>query len=306
MILSMNTPDRQQKEYRPTLSVIGAGAAGGAIALALKQAGYPVSGIASRSLASAESLAALIDCDRFSTDAAEIVALGEIVIISTPDGAVSDVCREIAARGSVRQGQCFLHLSGALASDALNAAASAGADCLSFHPIQTLANPLQGAELLRGACFCLEGGERALETGRSLVAALEGEALVIDREMKPLYHAALCFSSNYLVALEAIAVDLLGLAGITPDQALKALMPLIQGTAANLRSVGLPDALTGPISRGDADTVRKHLQSLEETPASVAAIYRLLGTEAARLTREKGKFDREGLAQIERMLAARD
>ena len=142
------------------------------------------------------------------------------------------------------------------------AAAPAGYAVGSMHPLQTVADPWSGGDRLRGVAFALAGEPEALAVARRLVRALDGQPLVIPPKLRPLYHAAAVFASNYLVALVSAAVRLLGQTGVDEEDAVAAVLPLIRGTLNNLGNLGVGAALTGPIARGDVDTVRLHLARL--------------------------------------------
>ncbi|MCG8427263.1 MAG: DUF2520 domain-containing protein [Chromatiales bacterium] len=288
---------------KPTFSLIGAGAAGTALALALSRQGYRATAIASRSQASAEHCATLVDCDISTTDPLFAARSADIVIIATPDGQIKGVCDKIAETGGFSVQQTVIHLSGAAGASVLGSAKNAGAATLSFHPIQTLSDPQKGAELLIGAYYCLEGDQRAIEQIEPLVSDLQGTALIIDEKNKALYHAALCVASNYLVVLEDIAVRFLEQAGIERESALKALLPLVQGGVDNLRHSGLPQALTGPISRGDSSTISVHLQAMEKMPERSVLLYKLLGQEAIELAQQKGNISPAAAESIQAMLS---
>lgn len=284
------------------IALVGAGAAGSALLLALHQAGYPIAGIASRTLKSAQSCAALTGNPPASIDPAPVVVNADIIILATPDGQIEQVCQAIADQGVIRPGQLFLHLSGALTTSALGAACRKGAEVLALHPIQALADPVKGAQLLSGSWFCLEGSAPAITQGEALVKALQGQTLVVPADKKALYHAALCVASNYLVTLESIAVALLEQIGIERSDGLKAILPLITGSVENLAHSGLPNALTGPISRGDTTTIARHIDSLREIQPDYQAIYRMLGNETVKLALEKGGLDQEDEEQIRLLL----
>ena len=276
---------------KPSISIIGAGAAGTALAIALHRKGYPIHAVASRSEASAQRCASLVDAPRTNTDLALAAQSSEVVIIATPDGAIRQVCEQIARGNGFSGYQLVLHLSGALGAEELQSARDCGALTLSFHPIQTLSDPQKGAELLIGSYFCLEGERAAIERGQALVSDLNGTALVISDQDKALYHAALCMASNYLIVLQDMAVRMLEPTGIPREQALKALLPLIQGSVDNLLHSGLPHALTGPISRGDSQTLESHLRAMSALPKDLVALYQSLGIEAVRVAREKGNLN---------------
>ena len=274
--------------------------------MALHEKGYPIVGIVSRTLAPAERCARRVGCETFSTDPGEIVRSTEALFIATPDGAIREVCERIAKHGGFRAGQIVAHLSGALTSDVLEAARACGAKVLALHPMQTFADPRQGARNVIGSYFSLEGDPEAVAFGRELVEAFSGQAFVIPKERKSLYHAALCVASNYLVTVVDLASQMLERAGIEKGEALEAMRPLIRGTVSNLERNGLPGALTGPISRGDAATIAGHVKAMEELAPEFLDLYRKLGEETLRLAREKGGLDREEEEMIRKLLQSNE
>lgn len=270
--------------------------------VALHRESYPVAAVSSRSVESAQRCGSLVDCEHTGTDPTAASRQAEIIIISTPDNAIETTCQTMADSGGFRNGQLVLHLSGALTSDALNAARTAGADTLSLHPAQTMVEPLRGADLLKKAWFCLEGNDSAVTRGRDIANDISGNTIVIDKDKKALYHAALTFSSNYLTTVEAIAIEMLTETGISRQNALALIMPLIQGSVDTLANCGLPDALTGPVSRGDAKTIEKHLCAMRQGPESHLLIYKMLGLEALKLARAKGKMAQGREEMIQNLL----
>lgn len=232
---------------------------------------------------SARRLAGLVGTEVYSDRPEEVTPLGDLVLLSVPDGAISEVCSKIARRGGFRGGQVVAHLSGALPSEVLSPARKAGACVLSMHPIQTLAEPEAGARKLKGSYFSLEGDPEALEVGRRLVEDVGGHVLELPKGTKVLYHAALCVASNYLVALVDAAVGMLRAAGV--EEGLRAILPLLSGTLENLRDLGLPRALTGPIVRGDVGTVKAHLRALSQEAPEFLELYRTLGTYTLKVAR---------------------
>ncbi len=287
---------------KPSIALIGAGLAGTSLILALHRQGYAVAGIASRSLASAQHCANLLECAALVADPATVIAGADLVIIATPDSRIQAVCEQLATVPGWSSEQCVCHLSGALDTGALDAARLQGARVIALHPAQTFADPQQGAQSLQGAYFALQGDPGALVIGRQLVADLNGHSIEIDKQQKPLYHAALCVASNYLVSLADTAVQMLRQTGMDESSALPLVLPLMQGTLDNLKTTGLPGALTGPISRGDADTVRKHLAALHQGPPELLACYRELGQQAQRVARAKGQQDPEGAKALADLL----
>lgn len=286
--------------------IVGAGIVGKALALALPARGYRVAGVASRTLGSARACAELAGCDRYGVDPVEIAHLASVVLISTPDRTIRSVCEQIAAGDGFAPGDLAIHLSGALDSDALDAARQCGAFALSLHPIQTFADHRIAAGRLVGSYFSLEGDEEAVSFGRRLVEDLGGSSVVVSPEGKSLYHAALCVASNYLVVLADLAARMLRGSGVPEEDALPLLMPLIRGTVENLERVGLPQALTGPIGRGDTNTIEHHLEVLRRQMPDLLRVYSILGEGAAEVGVQKGTLDAEGRKRILEMLTQHD
>ena len=110
-----------------------------------------------------------------------------------------------------------------------------------------------------------------------LVKDLDGKFFVIDKKVKPLYHAGACVVSNYLVTVIDVGLQLMESIGIPRAQALPAIIPLVNGTVKNIEKIGIPMALTGPIARGDMSTVLKHLDCLDELAPQLILFYSWLG-----------------------------
>jgi predicted short-subunit dehydrogenase-like oxidoreductase (DUF2520 family) len=218
------------------------------------------------------------------TRRAEDTRRAAVVIIATPDDAIAGVAAELARDGAVRAAQVVLHLSGLLDRSALQALEPTGAGLGSFHPLQSIADPATAAERLAGAFAGVEGDPRAVEAGQHLAAALGMHAVRLAPGAKPAYHAGAVIASNYAVVLAAVAERLARRSGATPEEAAALYLPLMQGTVANL-SRGPAAALTGPIRRGDAATVRAHLAALAPEERE---LYRTLGLAALRLARDAG------------------
>ena len=270
----------------PTVGFVGAGKGGQTLGAALAAAGVPVVAVASRSRASAERLAALagVPPEGVCVTGAEVVQRAELTFLTVPDDAIAVAVAEISAAGGWRAGHAVAHCSGALSSAVLEAAARAGCAVASFHPLQTFAAPpldqAAAARTLQGTVFGLEGDAALRPVLEGLVARLGGRPLWLRPEDKPLYHAAAVLASNYTVTLVALGAELLAACGLDNAEAVAALLPLLRGTLANLEALGVPGALTGPLVRGDAGTVARHLVRLDALAPQIAAVYRALGLAA--------------------------
>ncbi len=283
------------------IGFIGAGTVGTALALRLYQKGYSIVATSSRSLASAQRLAQkVVNCKVCKTPQ-EVADIANFVFITTPD----DVIPKIAAEINWHKGQNVVHCSGADSLDILYPAKQAGATIGSFHPLQTFANITQAINNLPGSTFALEADEPLLSQLKEMAEALDGSWIVLKAGQKVLYHAAAVFACNYVVTLTKLATDLWQIFDIPQDKALKALLPLLQGTVNNIGNIGLPQCLTGPIARGDLGTIKKHLNALKTAAPALIPIYTELGLQTIPIALAKGRIDQEKAKELEVLLSER-
>jgi predicted short-subunit dehydrogenase-like oxidoreductase (DUF2520 family) len=223
-----------------------------------------------------------------------------IVILAVPDTALAEVAYDLAAAGPPPAGCVALHLAGAISTEVLAPLHARDFVVGSMHPLQAIADPWHSGDRLIGAAYAIAGEPAAISTARRLVNALDGLPLVIAPTKRPVYHASAVVASNYLIALLAFAVRLMMEAGVSESDAVTALLPLMHGTLENLEQLGVGAALTGPIARGDSDTVRLHLTRLSE---SDRALYSGLGLELLRVARAAG-LDPAKAAELESLLSS--
>ncbi|MEK6775863.1 MAG: DUF2520 domain-containing protein [bacterium] len=273
------------------VAIIGAGVVGTAIGTLLNQEGFEIAAVASRSMDSAETAARYIGAGTASTNLVKAAKQGELIFITTPDGAIASVCDKIAAKKGFSDGSTVIHCCGAHSAEILASARRCGARILSIHPLQTMADTDQAVANLPGSFFALDGDEEAIQTGKEIIRALGGSVMVIPSEGKMLYHAAAVVACNYFVALVFQALRMFEKVGIPGDSGLSALMPLIKGTVGNLEKTGIPRALTGPISRGDIKTIEGHLEAFDRLMPEGKRIYCEVGRVAADVAEAKGSID---------------
>jgi predicted short-subunit dehydrogenase-like oxidoreductase (DUF2520 family) len=275
----------------PVTAILGAGRMGQGLALALHVGGY-------RALLVPRTAHPLVPPLR-AHEGGLAAALQEaaLVVLAVPDGAITPMAATLAGNRSIQARHVVLHLSGLLHRAALTPLASTGAGLGSFHPLQTVSDPATAPERLAGAYAGIEGDERALSAAGRLAEVLGMIPVPVPPSAKPVYHAGAAFAANFTVALAGVATRLATAAGLPPQVAQRLYLPLIRGAAANLET-GAPAALTGPIRRGDAETVLAHLKALG--PAD-RELYLLLAREALRLARQAGLSEAEE-ARIARVL----
>ena len=280
------------------IGFIGAGTVGTALAVRLKERGYPVIAVASRSRSSADKLAASVPgCQPYDKKQA-VADVAELVFITTPDDAIAQVASEL----KWHKGQSVVHCSGAHSLDILEPARKAGAQAGAFHPLQTFANVAHAIKNLPGSTFGLEAEGELLDTLKGMAQDLDGTWVKLGAGDKVLYHAAAVVACNYLVTLMKMATDLWQTFGVSTPEATRALLPLLRGTLNNLENVGLPNCLTGPIARGDLGTIKKHLEALDKSAPALLSAYRELGLQTIPVALGKGKIDRTRAEEMRQLL----
>jgi predicted short-subunit dehydrogenase-like oxidoreductase (DUF2520 family) len=214
-----------------------------------------------------------------------------------PDDQVRTVAHALAQSNRLGHKPSVLHLSGVLELSDLQPLRNLGCAVGSLHPLQSISDPATAPDRLQGAIAVLTGDDRALAAAEELADSMGLTSVRLPGAARAVYHAAAVFASNYVVVLAGIALRLLESTGMSRETALQGLRSLIGGTVENLRRADPQSSLTGPIIRGDAHTIRRHLAAL---PEQEAELYRLLAHAALSLSDltpdEVGAIERE-LAQ---------
>lgn len=283
-----------RRKPKPTISIVGAGRVGTALAIALTSKGYPIVAVAARRAAHARKAISLSGLPSqtlaLGADQLEQLPPSDVVLITTPDDAIAGIARSFAKlRRSSRHRTTFLHTSGALSSEVLSPLAKAGFHAGSMHPLVSISDPCAAANALPGAFYCIEGDTVATRFAKAIVRDLNGTAFTISSQSKPLYHAAAVMASPHLVALFDLATEMLVFCGVNKKAARSILVPLVQSTVNNLKLAAPEKALTGTFARGDLATVRRHLKALSPKQLAEALdIYKLLGLHSLQLATRRG------------------
>jgi predicted short-subunit dehydrogenase-like oxidoreductase (DUF2520 family) len=260
-----------------TLVFIGLGRVGGALAILLSRAGFQITAVCDRERGKAEAVAGqLREATLVTDEPVDAAREASVIFLTVQDRYIAPLCEQLVVAGAISSGQMVVHVSGSLTSEVLQPAAEQGAKVFSLHPLQSIADPAAALRVLPGSYFCFEGDEAAYSLAGRLVAALEGRLLRIAAADKPLYHAAAVVASNFFIALESLAISMLEQIGIGEEDAREMLLPLIHGSLENLALKGPVDALTGPIVRGDHQTIAGHLQVLEQKMPTQVEMYKSL------------------------------
>jgi predicted short-subunit dehydrogenase-like oxidoreductase (DUF2520 family) len=280
-------------ESRPAVAIVGAGAVAQALGRLMVAGGERVVAVASRT--DQRALAAARFIRDGSVLSVKVIPTRELprvatrVLIAVSDEAIESVAQTLASSG-MRAGT-VLHTCGARSPDALRALTEQGVSCGVLHPLQTIMTPEQGVTTLPGATFGLSGDDRAIQWAEEVVrfvAGPEGRSLRIDPDRLSYYHAGAVMASNALVAVLDAAIGLLVEAGVTEDEARRAIAPLARASLANVLSHGPAAALTGPVVRGDAATIAAHVRALNHVEPTVAALYVAAAGHLLRLAADRG------------------
>lgn len=263
---------------KPTITIVGAGNLAHALAPALRRAGYRIAEIVSRganeSRRRAQTLARRVHARATASEEASWNA--DVVWLCVTDDAIAQTARALAASADW-QGKIALHSSGALTSDQLSPLQRRGAAVGSVHPMMTFVR--NGGTGLKGVAFALEGDAKAIRLGRRVAQDLGGVPFRISKENKVLYHAMGSFSSPMIVAVLALAERIATAAGIPRGKVPAAMRPILVKTFENYLRNGAAAAFSGPINRGDVETIRKHLAELQKVPFA-QEVYTALGRAA--------------------------
>lgn len=267
-------------------------------------AGYAIAGVCCRTQESAEKACEFMGAGTpfGAKDAKEAARSSGLVVIGTAD---SDIIKaEAAAAAGVDSDSIAIHLSGALPSSILKQCKGNGASIGSMHPLQSFADPLAAIKNVPGSIFACEGDENAVKTSFHLAKALRGKPVRIKTSAKTLYHAAAAAASNFLLSPLVLGLDLMEQTGLSRQESLQVLLPLIRGTINNAAEKGAPEALTGPIERGDLMVVQRHLQSIKDNCPALLNHYVALALQTVEGAFRKGAINQSIADEMNRLLNA--
>lgn len=281
------------------LGLVGTGRVAGALALCLRERGVRVVAVAGQS---PEAVAVIAEMAGGSAACriADIASLASHLVVAVKDDAIESVAGEL--QRATAAPKVAIHTSGATGPDALQPLLARGTAIGVLHPLQTIPDAKTGAAALPGSSWAYAGDSEAERCALELIDILGGQPLRIRRERWLFYHAAAVLASNYQVALVDAALELMEGAGVSHHQALHALTPLLTQTNKNVITSGPEHALTGPIRRGDAHTVLRHIQALRAANPDIRNLYAAAGRQTLNLAARCG-LDPVYVDQVAKALA---
>ena len=254
------------------LGFIGAGKVGTALAVKLSRKGYSVSAVYDVHEEAAKDFVREIKNCKAMGQLQEVARSADFVFVSTPDALIETVVSSVKWKA----GQTVVHCSGANTVALLDAAKKAGALVGVFHPGQTFADTKQAIENMAGATFDIESEEPLLTTLKKMAGDLDGYWIEVRAEDKPVYHVAVELTSVFVMLLFRTAVNMMQTMDITVEQAVRVALPMLRGTANIIETFGNSRPLTGPVDRGDTDTIKRHIDGLNRLCPGTLPLYREL------------------------------
>ena len=282
------------------VGIIGAGRLGSSLGVALCDAGYSVTAVSRRDLAQAEATSAGIEGSLGTDDVQTVADACDVVFITTSDSAIGSVLDSL----SIRPGQAVVHCSGATPVSMLTSAEEQGASTGGFHPLQTFPRPLEAGRFRAITVGVASENDGLLEWLETLADDVGATSMRVPDEARAAYHAAATLASPLTAGLAGLAATLWTDLGVSRDEALQALAPLLTSTVADLGSMSFPDGITGPYVRGDVGVVRAHLDAVRSAPADVSRAYAALALAALPDSAVAGGLASSKRDEIEQLLRA--
>lgn len=273
---------------RTSVTIIGTGSLGSALAKALFDNHYTITSLFNRRMRKAEAIAREVGATYFSEFPESSRELGSMIFLTVQDSEIEHSVDNLCRITDDFSGCTVVHCSGSIEASVLAPLEKKGASIAAFHPLQTFTSD-SGTQEFRNIYFDVEADDITYNRLRNLADHLGGRTIRISSSAKPYLHAAAVMSSNYLVTLLEVSGKIAALGGIDKEEAMEAMLPLIRTTLQNLESKSTANALTGPIKRGDAETVRLHLELLK-SDTDLLETYKKLGMETLQLAKETGSL----------------
>ena len=279
----------------PRTTIIGLGRLGQALARSLPAAGFPIHSLFTRNGSRLS--------DEFAITGSfpeQKQQLGRLVFLTVPDQAIAEVAQRLAMLDTNFSDHTFIHCSGSEPAERLAELGRLKAAIAAFHPVQTF-TAHSGPEDFHNIYFSMQGNPDAFRDLKQIAGQLGARSFEVDNDQKTSLHAAAAMASNYLVTLLSTAAETGAGGGLPESQVKQVLLPLMHTTLRNLQNYPIRDALTGPVRRGDVETVKSHLALLKEQP-HLLEVYRVLGRQTVELAEGTGDLREQQLSALRELL----
>lgn len=283
------------------IAFIGAGKVGTSMGIYLYNKGFEIAGYYSHNLSSAKK-AALYTEGRAFTNIENLCEAADLIAVTTPDDVINDILVELSKLQMAWESKAVFHMSGVHSSNIFGSLGQVAAAVFSLHPMLSFSEPTVAVNALKTAIFTLEGKGKKFPDIKKYIKLWGNQIVEIATDNKVLYHTAASVVSNYLVTLLDIGVKMLKDAGFTEKNAKDLIQPLVLSTYNNIIDYGTEQALTGPISRGDAGTIEKHVKKISEMDKRWLDIYKALGIETIELAKRAEKINTDSAVKLREVL----
>ncbi len=286
-------------ESKPSISIIGRGAVGSALVDFFRQSDYSLRSVwghrmeDSFLMSDGKKLQAEYDFPKTSSD------LGEIIFITVPDDNIAEVSENLSNQEIDWSRHSVVHLSGAKSLGILSTIQKQGGAIASMHPLQTFTKG-DSTDRLKNIYISLEGDEILIKKLEEIVRDFGAQSFKLTPDQKRSMHIAAVFASNYLVSLMDIVDQITSNNGI--ENGLQVLSPIIRQTLRNIEEKGTHQSLSGPVKRGDLNTIKQHLKDLNEAPELTKNLYKNLGLQALTITQKSGQLTSEQIKELKDLL----
>lgn len=286
------------------LNIIGCGHLGRALAkLWAESQCFEIGEVLNRSIESSTQAVDFIGAG-VAIDQQNSLSAADVFLIATADSSINHACKSLVESGIVKPGNLVFHCSGALSSAVLQEARLQGAYVCSVHPVKSFADPAFAVATFQGTYCGVEGDQNALDVIEKAMQKIGGKTFAVKPEFKTLYHAASVMVCNYLTALMEMGVQTYQQSGLGRDTAMQVMQPMVRDTLDNIFRIGTLDALSGPVARGDYQTVENQLSALSDWKPEYAKTYARLGEIALQLSRQQGNAEEESLQRLQSLFSA--
>ena len=281
------------------LSIIGCGKAGKTLAAQFfRRSVFLIDTIVNRTIESSRGAVEFIGAGKASIDFADVCG-SSVIMISVPDDEIYPCAKKLADCGCVTPGTVVFHCSGFCSSEVLNPLKAQGCITASIHPVRSFSDPRLALDNFHNVPCAVEGREPALRFLTQSLEAIGGDVFIIEARNKPLYHSAAVFLNNYTVALMHASLTLLEKSGLSYEQSQAVAKALAPAAVDNVLRIGAASSLTGPVARGDVETVKSEIEALSaQCGEDFSDLYKILGKAALSLAVKSGKLS---IAQTEQL-----